>query len=114
MTAPSPNSVPPHWQTGQSAGQPQPSTPITRFLGGSPIGVFFRLLVLSLLVGAFLMWADIRPAEVWRSALHLVDMLWSMGFGAIQAMGDYILAGAIIVVPLWLVIRLLTMRGDDR
>ena len=34
-----------------------------------------------------------------------------MGFEAFGQVGRYILAGAVIVVPIWLVMRLLTMRG---
>ena len=44
--------------------KPQPRTPLARFLGGSPVRVFLRLLVLSLLVGALLMWLEIRPYDI--------------------------------------------------
>jgi len=32
------------------------------FLGGTPASVFVKLLFISLVVGALLMWLDIRPA----------------------------------------------------
>jgi hypothetical protein len=35
-----------------------------------------------------------------------------MGFEAIREIIDYILVGAAIVIPVWLVLRLLTMRGS--
>jgi len=92
------------------ARQPQPDTPLTRFLGGSPVGVFLRLFFLSLIVGALLMWLDIRPYDVINTVVHFVHRIWALGFDAIRQLGDYLLAGAIIVVPVWFVSRLLSSR----
>ncbi|MGH6794325.1 MAG: DUF6460 domain-containing protein [Methylocella sp.] len=112
----SPPKSPPAWP---AAGQhPGPShartsrdeTALTRFLGGSPGGVFVRLLFVSLIVGAFLMWLDISPLDIYREVKQLVDRIWSLGFDAIRVVADYILAGAAIVVPVWLVLRLMNMR----
>jgi hypothetical protein len=90
---------------------PRDKTPLNRFLGGSPGGVFVRLLFVSLIVGAFLMWLDIRPWDVFRGLKQLVDRIWDLGFDAIREIADYILAGAAIVVPVWLVLRLMNMRS---
>ncbi len=90
--------------------RPQPGTPLARFLGGSLVRVFLRLLVLSLLVGALLMWLDIRPYDLIDGIVHFAHRIWALGFGAIRQLGDYILAGAIIVVPVWFVSRLLSSR----
>jgi|ERR1700691_2909849 hypothetical protein len=85
-------------------------TPLNRFLGGSPVNVALRLLLLSILVGALLMWLDIRPADLVQDAARFVQHVWSLGFDALRQMGDYIVAGAMIVVPLWLLARLVNMR----
>jgi hypothetical protein len=85
-------------------------TPLTRFLGGTPLNVALRLFLLSLLVGALLMWLDIRPADLVQDAVRFFQHVWSLGFDAIRQMGDYIVGGAMIVVPLWLLARLLNMR----
>jgi hypothetical protein len=90
---------------------PRHETALNRFLGGSPGGVFLRLIFVSLIVGAFLMWLDIRPADVFRAITDLVNRIWGLGFDAIRVIGDYILAGAAIVVPVWLVLRLMNMRN---
>jgi hypothetical protein len=92
------------------ARRPQPDTPLTRFLGGSPIGVFLRLFFLSLIVGALLMWLDIRPYDIIDAVVRFIHRIWALGFDAIRQLGDYLLAGAIIVVPVWLVSRLLARR----
>ncbi len=107
---------PPHWTAPEQ--QPPPhirsgpqETALNQFLGGSPGGVFVRLLFVSLIVGAFLMWLDIRPWDVFLALKQLVDRIWGLGFDAIREIADYIVAGAVIVVPVWLVLRLMNMRN---
>jgi hypothetical protein len=109
-TAPPP--APGAWAptSGVSPWKPQPDTALTRFLGGSPVGVFFRLFFLSLVVGAVLMWLDIRPYDVIEAVVRFAHRIWALGFDAIRQLGDYLLAGAIIVVPIWFVSRLLSSR----
>lgn len=81
-----------------------------RLLGGPPIAVFMRLLFVSLVVGALLMWLDIRPFEVFYALRRLVDRLWYLSWDSIRAVLDYVIAGALLVVPCWLVLRLLSYR----
>ena len=83
---------------------------LARLLGGAPLAVFVRLMVISLIVGALLMWIDIRPGEIFRGVERLIRHAWMMGFDAVRALVDYALAGAIIVVPIWLVLRLMNFR----
>jgi hypothetical protein len=109
--------TPPHWVAREQppgpsgVGSRPQETALNRFLGGSPGGVFLRLLFVSLIVGAFLMWLDIRPWDIFRGLKQLVDRIWDLGFDAIREIADYIVAGAAIVVPVWLVLRLMNMRG---
>ena len=86
-------------------------TPLNRFLGGSPVNVALRLLLLSILVGALLMWLDIRPIDIFQGLLRIINRIWALGFDALREVGDYLLAGVVIVVPVWFVFRLLSMRG---
>jgi hypothetical protein len=108
---------PPHWTAPAQAPSPsgagwhRDETALTRFLGGSPGGVFLRLLFVSLIVGAFLMWLDISPADIFRGITDIINRIWGLGFDAIRVVADYILAGAAIVIPVWLVLRLLNMRN---
>ena len=88
-----------------------PRSRVARFLGGSPIAVFFRLLFASMLVGALLVWLDISPLQIFDNLRRLVDYVWSLGFDAVREIGRYILAGAIIVVPIWLILRLMSFRA---
>ncbi len=84
---------------------------LTRFFGGAPLAVLLRLLVVSLIVGALLMWLDIHPRDVIRGFENFILRIWNMGFEAVRELGQYVFAGAVIVVPVWLVMRLLSARG---
>ena len=108
-----PQTEPPRYWAQSAARwrQQQSDTPIRRFLGGSPIGVVIKLVLVSLIVGALLMWLNIRPADVFREITDLADRLWALGFRSLRDFGNYIAAGAAIVVPVWLVLRLLSYRG---
>ncbi len=83
---------------------------LERFLGGSPLVVLVRLLFLSLLVGFFLVWLDIRPIDVLIGLRQMIDRFWAAGFDAVREIAEYVAAGAAIVVPAWLALRLLNMR----
>ena len=87
------------------------SSALQRFLGGPPTAVFLRLLFVSLVVGALLVWLDIRPVEIFNALQRFVNRLWQMGWGAVRDVVQYVIAGAVIVVPVWLVMRLFNMRG---
>lgn len=89
----------------------EPDTPLIRFLGGTPVNVALRLFFLSLVVGALMMWLDIRPADIVQGVVHFVQRFWGMGFRAVRELATYFVAGAVIVVPIWLVFRLFNMRG---
>ena len=85
-----------------------------RFLGGPPLSVLARLLMLSLVVGALLLWLDIHPMAVIDSVERLFLRLWNLGFGAVRVVLEYVIAGAVIVVPVWLVLRVLNAGRGSR
>ena len=84
---------------------------LTRFLGGSPTAVVIRLVLVSLIVGAFLMWLDIRPGDILRGVERMINGIFHLGFDAVHLVAQYVLAGAAIVVPIWLVMRLMNYSG---
>jgi Family of unknown function (DUF6460) len=105
---PAPN---PRWTNAPPpSGAASDDNALRRFLGGSPASVFVRLFFVSLIVGALLMWLDIRPLDVFRALDRMVQRLWYLGFDAIREIVEYVIAGAVIVVPVWLVARLLSQR----
>lgn len=84
-----------------------------RFLGGHPIKVLIRLVLMSLIVGALMLWLDIKPLQIVEAAQRFAKRISEMGFEAVREAGQYILAGAIVVVPIWFVLRLLGSRGHQ-
>lgn len=88
----------------------QAATPLQRFLGGPPLAVFLRLLFVSLVVGALLVWLHIHPYDVFFWIRSFFNRLWTLGWDAVREIVEYVLAGAVIVVPVWLVMRLLSAR----
>ncbi len=79
---------------------------LQRFLGGSPGAVLVKLLFLSLLVGAFMSFLDITPAGLLDWGVELVRSVMHLGFDAFGDIGRWLLYGAVVVVPIWLLTRL--------
>ena len=79
---------------------------VTRFFGGSPLMVLVRLILLSILVGVVLSVLGFDPWNILPSIKRFVLGIWDMGFDAIRWIWRYFLLGAIIVIPIWLIIRL--------
>ena len=80
---------------------------VNRFFGGPPLAVIFRLVLLSILVGVVLKVLGLDPLNILRSIEDLVRTVWDMGFDAIVWLWRYFLLGAAIVVPVWLIVRLI-------
>ena len=78
---------------------------LQRFFGGSPIAVLFKLVFLSLVVGAIMAGFGFTPTTLPSRIAAAVRSLFNLGFGAFRNAGAYILTGAIIVVPVWLLMR---------
>jgi hypothetical protein len=85
---------------------------MTRFLGGSPMAVAFRLILMSILVGVVLAAIGLDPWNIITSIRLLFERVWDLGFDAINGLWRYFLLGAVIVIPIWLLTRLFsTPRG---
>ena len=80
---------------------------ITRVFGGSPLAVLGRLVLVSILVGVVLSTLGLDPFDIVRSLERLVRSIWNMGFDAFRWLWRYLLLGAVIVVPVWIIMRLI-------
>ncbi|MGO4573752.1 DUF6460 domain-containing protein [Microvirga sp. 2TAF3] len=83
---------------------------MNRFLGGSPGSVLARLTFLSLLVGAFMAFLGITPFGLVEGLYNWLRSLLNLSMDTVIEVGRWVLYGAIIVVPLWLVARLFGRR----
>ena len=80
---------------------------LTRFLGDTPLRTVIKLAVASFLVGAVMVFMNWHPADVFAWLRHIALSIWDMGYLWIE----YLALGAAVVVPLFLVIRLLSYRS---
>ena len=85
---------------------------LVRFFGGSPGGVIVRLVVLSFILGVVLNALGVSPFDIVNSFRRLVRHLYDAGFETVVWMWRYFLIGAVIVFPVWLVIRLVKFGGS--
>lgn len=81
-----------------------------RFLGGSPLGVIVKLALLSILVGFVLTVIGLDPRNILWSIEALVRSIFDLGFEAFNWLWRYLLLGAVVVIPVWLVMRLAQSR----
>jgi hypothetical protein len=79
---------------------------INRFLGGSPLAVLGKLILLSILIGVVLSALGLDPWNIVASLRRLLLNIWDMGFDAIRWLWQYFLLGAVLVIPIWLILRL--------
>ncbi|MET0530043.1 DUF6460 domain-containing protein [Microvirga sp. P5_D2] len=78
---------------------------LTRLLGGSPGSVLVKLIFLSLLVGAFMAFLDITPFRLIEGLFEWIGSVLDLSLETVQKVGMWVLYGAVIVVPLWLISR---------
>lgn len=81
-----------------------------RFMGGSPGGVIFRLVLASILVGALMALLGIDPEELVNRIYRFVRGVLDLGWGAVDQVLRWLIYGAVIVVPVWFIARLLSGR----
>jgi NADH:ubiquinone oxidoreductase subunit 5 (subunit L)/multisubunit Na+/H+ antiporter MnhA subunit len=83
---------------------------LRRFLGGSPLGVLIKLILLSILVGFVLTVIGLDPRNIFWSIETLVRSIFNLGFDAFEWLWRYLLLGAVIVIPIWLIMRVVKSR----
>jgi len=80
---------------------------IARFLGGPPLAVLVKLVLLSILIGVVLAALGLDPWNIVASVQRLIRNIWDMGFDAVKWLWQYFLLGAVLVIPIWLILRLI-------
>ena len=87
--------------------RPMANSYVTRFFGGPPLSVILRLVLLSILIGVILEVLGLDPWNIIESLKRLVLHIWDMGFDAVRWLWRYLLLGAAVVIPIWLVVRVM-------
>ncbi len=80
---------------------------VTKIFGGSPLAVLGRLILVSILVGVVLSALGLDPFDIVRSIERLIRSVWDMGWQAVRYVWRYFLLGAVLVIPIWLLMRLI-------
>ena len=80
---------------------------VSHFLGGSPLSVIVKLILLSIAVGLILSWLDWSPREIFAWVTDFFRWVWYSLFGSLDRAVDYFILGAVIVIPIFLISRLM-------
>jgi Family of unknown function (DUF6460) len=83
---------------------------VSGFLGDTPGRLLVKLIVVSLIVGAAMSAFGLSPWDIFSSLREFVMRLWNMGFAAFGKFGAYLLLGASVVVPAFILIRIFSYR----
>jgi hypothetical protein len=74
--------------------------------GGNPLGVILRLALISIAVGIVMKALGIDLSNFFQRINELLRNLYDLGFGAIEWVLEYMLLGALVVIPIWLIARM--------
>ena len=77
-----------------------------RMFGGPIIPTLLRLAILSFVVGLTLYFLGIDPVDLWRNFGKTIRETWSIVIDALDWASGYAILGAIVVVPIWVIYRL--------
>jgi hypothetical protein len=83
---------------------------INRFLGDTPLRVALKLIVISFIVGVVMASLGLTPWGLVLATRDFFAGLWNLGFDALYRFWAYFLLGAVIVVPVFLILRLINYR----
>ncbi|NGP17230.1 DUF6460 domain-containing protein [Devosia aurantiaca] len=86
--------------------RPQTRSGAERLFGGRPSSVVMRLVLISLLVGFVMSVFGFNASDLLRGAVDAVREALRDGGGIVRQIIGYVLAGAAVVVPIWLLMRL--------
>ncbi|MCG8511594.1 MAG: DUF6460 domain-containing protein [Rhodospirillales bacterium] len=78
------------------------------------ISTVIKLALISLIVGLILYWIDVRPEDILHSFPAFFETLYDQIRWVVEWSWPYIKIGAVIVVPIWLVLFLLKQVKKKR
>ncbi|MFN3363579.1 DUF6460 domain-containing protein [Allorhizobium sp. NPDC080224] len=84
---------------------------LNRFLGDTPGRTIVKLIVVSLIVGFVMSIFGLDPMDLLEGIRFFIIDLWYTGFDALGRVGQYLLIGATIVIPAFILLRLFASRS---
>lgn len=85
-----------------------------KFFGGPVLPTLLKLAAASVIVGLMLAVLGIEPLDLWEDFLGTIARIWDMGFDVIDWAARYLLIGAVVVIPIWIVVRLWSLMEQRR
>jgi hypothetical protein len=85
-----------------------------QFFGESVSGTLIRLALLSIVVGIVFAALGITPETLVEDLIRLIRRIYDLGFSLIGRAFNYFLLGAVVVIPIWFVMRLFSRPRDPR
>lgn len=83
-----------------------------KLLGGPLLPTITKLALACVAVGILLAIFGVEPYSIWENFLATVVKIWDMGFGLVDWALKYLVLGAIIVIPIWVVSRFWSVVFD--
>ncbi|CDZ32403.1 Hypothetical protein NGAL_HAMBI1145_11740 [Neorhizobium galegae bv. officinalis] len=83
---------------------------VNKFLGDTPGRTIIKLIVVCLVVGFVLTFWGFTPNNIIGEIRYWFHDLWMNGFQALGKIGNYLVLGAIIVIPIFVILRLMSYR----
>jgi hypothetical protein len=87
---------------------------INRFLGDTPVRIAVKLAVMSVIAGVIMSAVGWTPRAIYHGIIRFFQNLWNLGFDAIYNSLEYLILGAAIVIPVFILVRLLSFRSPRR
>ena len=81
---------------------------------GAGVSTAIQLAVWSVVVGVVLSALGVTPFNIVERLGLIFSRIYDLGFGAVHWAVQYFLLGAVIVIPVWLIMWLLRGRGQHR
>lgn len=85
-----------------------------KIFGGAIVPTLFRLAVLSFVVGLVFAIFGIDPVNLWKEFGTTIEKAWTLVFDAIIWGWKYSVLGAIVVLPLWILYRIVLVIGKPK
>jgi hypothetical protein len=84
---------------------------VDQFLGDSIGRTIIKLLVISFVVGVVMAAMDWSPFDIFYGIRDFIIRIWHQGFAALGRFGEYLALGAAVVIPVFILLRILNYRN---
>ena len=85
-----------------------------KIFGGAIVPTLFRLALLSFFVGLVFAIFGIDPLDLWKEFGATIERAWTLVFDALTWGWRYAVLGAIVVLPLWIIYRLVMFASKPK